>query len=205
MRHIDQRLGTPAPVLRIRADKLQPIPIDPPCQTVPERVLDHSRETVHGVLHQSGFIQDDSLPAVISSQSELLKQVGKHVVTLQSNNDAISKQRLQSEDSKRSHPDIKRLVGVGTGCAERNQLWPGIVSGNLWSKGLVSLCSVNRIGCEVLTWKSLSVSSCSRTIRKVSSTSIKNRLGARVDCSSCDSLRFLDGASSPANQGLLFE
>jgi len=137
MRYINQRLGTPTPVLRIRTDELQSISIDPPRQTVPERVLDHSRESVYWVLHQSSFIQDDPLPAIISSQGELLKQVGKHVVTL--NSDIFpSATDFTDKNFNPSHPDIKRLVGIGTGCSERNQLWSSIVGGNLSSTILVS-------------------------------------------------------------------
>jgi hypothetical protein len=72
MRNVDQRVGIPAPVLRVCTDELQAISVDPPSQTVPERVLDHTRQTVYRVLHQTGFIQDDPLSTIVPSVSEFL-------------------------------------------------------------------------------------------------------------------------------------
>jgi hypothetical protein len=56
MRHINQRLCLPTPILRIRTNQLQPIAVNLPRQRVPEGILDHSAEPVDGVLEESGFV-----------------------------------------------------------------------------------------------------------------------------------------------------
>lgn len=66
--HVDERSHFPASVLGIRTGHLQSFSIDTSGQGVPERVLDHSGQSVHGILRQSSFIEDDSLSAIVAGE-----------------------------------------------------------------------------------------------------------------------------------------
>jgi hypothetical protein len=60
------------PVLRVGANDLKPITIDPPGERVPEAVPDHPAQSVDWVLRQTGLVEDDSLSAVVSCEGEFL-------------------------------------------------------------------------------------------------------------------------------------
>lgn len=70
---------------------------------------------------------------------------------------------------KVTYSDVKGLVSIGTGRTESKQFGPRVVDGNL--KAIVSFARTRSTHLA-------SVSSCSNTNRKVSSTSIKKRRGA---------------------------
>jgi len=68
----EQACDHDSPILRIRTDDLESIPIDPSGQRVPKRVLDHPAQPIDRVLSQPRLVQHDPFPAVISSESEFL-------------------------------------------------------------------------------------------------------------------------------------
>jgi hypothetical protein len=67
MGNIDPWLNATCPVLRICTDDLEAIAINAPGEGVPERILDHARQTVDGVLGETSLVEDYPLPIVITS------------------------------------------------------------------------------------------------------------------------------------------
>lgn len=64
-----------ASILGIRASNFKTLCVDASSEAVPERVLDHSRETVHGILGKTSFIQDNALASIVSGKCEFLKKI----------------------------------------------------------------------------------------------------------------------------------
>lgn len=185
VRHVDPRVHAPRPVLRVRADDLQPVAVDAPRQRVPERVLDHPRQAVHRVLRQPRLVQHDPLAPVVARQRQLLQQVRQHVRAL--------------PDSMSAAPR-RCAMGCVRACARVHTR-----ISNVLKPLLVAVPSDISFGPASVTliWKSPSVSSCSRITRIVSSTSIRNRRGP-VLFSSCDIRRCLrtQSLSNAARFGL---
>jgi hypothetical protein len=67
MRNINPWLNAARSVLRIRTDNLEAISVNTPGEGVPERILDHARQTIDRVLGETSFIENDPLPIVITS------------------------------------------------------------------------------------------------------------------------------------------
>ena len=84
-------------VLRIRADDFKTITIDSASERRPERVLDHSGESIDRVLRQPRLVQHNPLTTVIPCESEFLEKVGEHV----------------------RPPDIERLVTIARRGSQR--------------------------------------------------------------------------------------
>jgi hypothetical protein len=81
---VDDGTSASASIFGIGTNDFKTLGIDPSSQGVPEGVLDHARQTVDRVLGQPSFIENDSLSTILPGDSELLKEIGHHVVSLTS-------------------------------------------------------------------------------------------------------------------------
>jgi hypothetical protein len=67
MGNINPWIDATCSVLGIRTDDLEAVAIDAPGKGVPERVLDHARQTINGILGETSLIEDYPLPVMITS------------------------------------------------------------------------------------------------------------------------------------------
>jgi len=67
MWNVDPGLNATCSVLRIRTDDLETIAVNAPGEGVPERILDHARQTIDRVLCKTSLVENYPLPIVIPS------------------------------------------------------------------------------------------------------------------------------------------
>lgn len=69
-------------VLGVGTRNFEALGVDASGKGVPERVLDHARETINGILGETGFIEHDAFTAIVTGECQFLEKVGKHVRAL---------------------------------------------------------------------------------------------------------------------------
>lgn len=109
VRNVNNRPHISAAVLGIGTGYFETLGINSTSQGIPERVFDHSGESVDRILSESSFVKHNSLPAEVTSESELLEEIGKHV----------------------SPSHIEEFVLVRAGRTERDEFGAGIVNRDL--------------------------------------------------------------------------
>jgi hypothetical protein len=67
MRDVYPWLDATSSVLGIRADDFETVAVDAPSERVPERILDHARQTIDRVFCETSFIEDYPFPVMVTS------------------------------------------------------------------------------------------------------------------------------------------
>ena len=82
MRNVDARDEMPGAVLWVGADDLEAITVDASGERAPKGRCYHTAEAINWRFAEPLFVENDSRSAVITSDGELLDEIGQHVVSL---------------------------------------------------------------------------------------------------------------------------